>query len=212
MLVGRDARPQYLEMLEALGVPRERLVVHDPEGVSVFPRLYVPTWPALERHRPMAGRARVFERASVDSAGGRPLLFLSRGNFPKRALVNEPEVRELFASRGFQVIRPEELAFRDMLALFSRPAVVAGPFGSAWRNVVFCREKPLGLLLHPRDEESFERGTAIFLAEAGVRFASVVGSPVPGHPQSEPRVDPWEVDIGRVERALDTVMAMLEPA
>ncbi len=48
VVVSADIPGQYLDMLGALGVPRDRILTHDPAGVSVFQKLYVPSWPRAE--------------------------------------------------------------------------------------------------------------------------------------------------------------------
>jgi tetratricopeptide (TPR) repeat protein len=204
VVVNADLPARYLEMLEALGVPHSRLLFRDPEGVSIFPRLYVPSWPSPSRLEPMEGQTRVYARAASKSpAGPRELLFLSRRNFSKRALVNEPEVRELFVARGFKVIRPEEETLAQSLETFARPACVAGPYGSAFRNVVFSREAPLAFMIMPPDGPKFVEGSAFWLAQAGVRFGYVKGRFAPGFEQDSARTANWIVDVEEVAAKLD---------
>ena len=214
LLVSRHIRPQFIDMLGALGVDRDRLLFHDPDGISMVETLYVPSWPAPYRSRPMKSWMRIYERAQLKAdTGRRPLLYLSRENCTKRGLVNEPEIRELFASRGFEVICPETMSFAEVLKTFARPACVAGPYGSALRNVVFSRDKPVCLVLMPPYGDQEIRGTAIGLAEAGVTFGYVRGETAPGvdldavpfsHLGAAHRAG-WTIDIDRVERALDAV-------
>ena len=210
LVVNADLPPRYLDMLEALGAPRSRLVLRDPEGVSVFPRLYVPSWPSPHRLEPMEGQERVYARAASRApAGPRELLFLSRRNFSKRALVNEAQVRELFVARGFRLVRPEEETLAQNIETFARPACVAGPYGSAFRNVVFNREPPVAFLLMPPDGVKFIEGSALFLAQAGVRFGYVKGRPAPGFEHVSPRVAPWIVDLEEVDAKLDRFLEIL---
>jgi tetratricopeptide (TPR) repeat protein len=204
IVVNADLPGRYVEMLGALGAPRSRLLFRDPGGVSIFPRLYVPSWPSPTRFEPMEGQDRVYARAATGSASGRrELLFLSRRNFSKRALVNEAEVRELFVARGFRVICPEEETLAQSFETFAQPACVAGPYGSAFRNVVFNREPPVGFLLMPPDVPTFVEGSALFLAQAGVRFGYVNGRLAPGFERADPRRAPWIVDIEEVAAKLD---------
>ena len=209
ILVSADIGERYIQILEAMGVPRERLRFHDPQAVSIFPKLYVPSWPGADRLSPMADWYAAFEPAKIRTGRGpRERLFLSRRNIAKRALANEGEARDLFESRGFRVICPEELSIAETLQTFARPAFVAAPYGSAMRNLAFCHEKPVGLFLLPPDEEPFIRGSALWLAEAGVRFGYVIGKVLQANAHETSRRAPWAIDLGRVERALDRMLAL----
>ena len=79
IVLRRDVAPQFVEMLVALGVERERMLFHDTAGVSVFPRLYVASWPVV-KHDPMAGLFDIYRRRTPTRppAAPRPRLYLSR--------------------------------------------------------------------------------------------------------------------------------------
>lgn len=211
IVVNDHIPPLYIDMLAALGVPRERLLFRDPKGVSIFPRLYVPSWPGRYRLTPMKHWCDIYGRATLKGVGGpRRRLFLSRRNHPNHPLVNEPDVLKLFEARGFEAVCPEDLSFDDMRQLFARPACVAGPYGSALRNLVFCHEKPLAFVLMTPDSSAFLQGSALWLAETGVRFGHVIGRLAPGHEREDPRKAPWLVDLQEIEQALDRFIPLLE--
>ena len=212
-LVNRHLRPAHMRLLEAVGVGRDRLLFHDPRQVSVFSRLYVPSWPARDRTRPMKNWHAVFRRAQIATpARTGALLFVSRKNIAKRSLINEPEVRDLFASRGFEIICPEELSLDEAREVFSSPACVAGPYGSGLRNLVLSHVPPLGFFLLPPDEREFVLGSALWLAEAGVRFGYVRGAAALGHEGGNARAAPWTVDLAEVERGLDRMLELVRRA
>ncbi len=222
LVVSRHIPQRQLDMLQLSGFDRSRLLFHDPAGVSVFRRLYVPGWPTPDRIRPMKGwnevyapfgRAALKQALRAEAAGEAPprLLYLSRARIPRRVLVNEAEVEQLFKDRGFAIVHPQDLSFQDVLRTFARPRVVAGPYGSALRNLAFSGEKPLGLVLMPPCDETFMRGSALWLAEMGIRFAHVPGRPAEQGGEGRWN-DPWTVDLARVERAIDKVLALAEAA
>ena len=78
--------------------------------------------------------------------------YLSRRKLAKntrnRVIVNEAELEQCFTDRGFQIIYPEEISFRDQLSLYSHACALAGPSGSALHNILFC----------PRGTEIIELG------------------------------------------------------
>jgi capsular polysaccharide biosynthesis protein len=215
IVVNRHILPQYVDMLEALGVNRERLLFHDPAGVSVFPRLYVPSWPAGDRLRPMKGWNDVYRSLAMPGGPSKDLrLYLSRSHNARRQLLNEPEICQIFARHGFQVVYPERLPLAETIDLFSRAAVVAAPYGSALRNIAFAPSHPVALVLMPPSSRVFRYGAALWLAEAGARLAFVPSVPADPLPFAEDELPnqglskaPWVVAAREVERAIALVLA-----
>ena len=211
LVVSADIPARYLDMLEALGVPRSRLLFHDPKTVSVFRRLYVPSWPSRDRLEPIESQYRVYARvAATAPQGPRERLFLSRRRHSRRALVNEADVREIFLARGFRIVCPEENSFAQNLETFANPECVAGPYGSAFRNLHFSREPPPAFVLMAPDSPRFVRGTVLWLAQAGVRFGYVRGRPAAGFEQANPRESPWTIDLDEVAAKLDRFLEALD--
>ena len=211
LVVNADIPARYVDMLETLGASRDRLIFHDPDNVSVFRRLYVPAWPSRDRLEPVESQYRVYARARARAARGpRERLFLSRRNISKRALVNEAEVREIFLARGFRVVCPEEDSFAQNLETFARPECVAGPYGSAFRNLHFSPEPPPAFVLMAPDSPRFVRGTVLWFAQAGMRFGYVRGRLAPGFEQANPRLAPWTISLDEVAAKLDRFLATLE--
>ena len=211
LVVNADIPGRYVDMLGALGAPPSRLLFHDPGGVSVFRRLYVPSWPSRDRLEPIESQYRVYDRvAAATPRGPGERLFLSRRRHSRRALVNEAEVREIFLARGFRIVCPEEHSFAQNLETFARPECVAGPYGSAFRNLHFSREPPPALVLMAPDSPRFVRGTVLWLGQAGVRFGYVRGRPAAGFEQANPRESPWTIDLDEVAAKLDRFLKALE--
>jgi tetratricopeptide (TPR) repeat protein len=210
-LVNRRLPGKFIEMLLALGVRRDRLWFHDPDGVSIVPRLYTPSWPLPDRLKPMQGIYDIYQRmAATPRAGKRPLLYLSRQGIGNRALLNEAEVRDLFASKGFQIVYPEQLDLQETLELFAAPACVAGPYGSAIRNLVFCRKKPISLMVMPPYPASFLTGVAVWFGGVGSPFAYVTGTNAAAGPEArDPNTARWTASLADVERAIEAILARL---
>ena len=195
-VVVRRGLPQaWLELLQALGVRRSRIIEHDTDGVSLFPRLYVPSWPLPRREQPMADLLGVYrDRLAKPQFGPRERLYLSREGVEGRRLGNEAEVRAVFERHGFRAIHPERLGSAELRDLFGRAECIAGPYGSAFLNVVHCACAPLALVLMPPEPESFLDEVALWLGAAEAPFGYLRGTPAPR--------GGWTVPLDRLELAV----------
>ena len=203
--------PQNIDMLEALGVKSSRILLHDPYGVSVFPRLYLPSWPLRERKRPMAGLLDFYRRAALaPPPGPRERLYLSREGTVLRKLTNEAQIRELFEQRGFRVVHPERLSFAEVRRLFANPACVAGPYGSAFLNLAFGSQRPVGLVLAPPEPLGFVEEMALWMGSLGVKFGYLRGEREPDAGRRSVETASWTIRPDRVEAAIDQILAGAE--
>jgi hypothetical protein len=193
-------------MLLAVGVKRERLIFQDPRSVSIFPRLYATSWPWV-RTSPVRNLYDIYRRVprrrtEWDGA----LVYLSRRNIRYRPLVNEEEIEALFLARGFRSVRPEQLDLETTIDVFSRPACVAGPYGSAYHNMVFSETKPFCFTVMPPFYQARWDEFVRWFGMMGFPLAYVRGE---GGEQSTQATGSWQVPLERVERGLDQVMALL---
>ena len=198
-------QPHTLPILEALGVPSERLIFHEPHQTSLFPKLYAPCWPSRDKVAPMAGTFDIYRRAALPPPPERPLLYLDRRGLGARPLANEEEICQLFARRGFQIVSPGQLDLDQTRRLFAAPACVAGPFGSAFLNMAFTANHPAVLALMPSHLPRHLQEMALWQGDWGNRFAYVLGEPAePGSLTA-----PWTLSLEKVERALDRMMELI---
>lgn len=66
-------------------------------------------------------------------------LYLPRRGFG-RNLTNWAEVEEYFRKEGFYFLEaPHKLSLKEKVQLFNSAEVIAGPFGSAFSNILFCK-------------------------------------------------------------------------
>lgn len=56
-------------------------------------------------------------------------------------LQNEPSVRDVFESLGFEAVRPETMTFAEQRELFGRAAVIAGESGAGMTNILLAPKK-----------------------------------------------------------------------
>ena len=210
LVVSSRVPSHFLDILFALGGDRGRVILHDPATVMVFRRLYTPSWIMADRRTPAEGWAAIYDRfRDRPATPGPPLIYVSRRSIAKRPLLNEAELCDLFASRGFEIVEPQTLTLADALRIFADPRCVAGPYGSGLRNVVFCRRTPVMFVVMPPYAVEFDEGSAIWLAEMGVRFGWVKGRPALGHAGGAPNQDPWEVSIEEAARKLDRLLSQI---
>ena len=206
IVVRAGLQPNFLDMLLALGVKRDKVISQDLRSVSVFPKLYVTSWP-WTRRSPMEGLYDVYQQLpDKPSRWDGAFIYLSRRNIRYRPLENEPEIAELFVKRGFEVVCPEELDFATTAELFSRPACVAGPFGSAFHNLVLSKVKPVCFTIRPPFYDERWDEVMAWFGMLGVSVAYVTGE---ADLDDRSSLQPWSVSPEAVERGLDQVMTRL---
>ncbi len=196
---------RYVEMLQQLGVRRERILRHG-DFVSIFPQLYVPSWPLRSRYEPMRGWLDIYQRVAGPAPAERRRLYLTRSRVGRRNLVNEPQVAEIFRARGFEIVAPETLGMREMIDLFAGPDLVALPYGSAVRGLVFSRRKPTVFAMFPPYSDFYIGGCMMFFAELGCPLGYVRGERAPGLGPGDPNTQDWIVDPTEVERKIDALI------
>ena len=211
IVIRSDPLGTAVEMLGVLGVPKSRLVFHDVHGVSVFPKLYAPSWP-LPAFRPMDGLFDVFRRAVAPAGAptGRRL-YLTRQGLGRRPLVNEAEIQEIFVRRGFEVVRPEALSVTEMRRVFASPAYVAGPYGSGLLNLAFCKSNPGCLFFVPPERPSFLKQLAQWMSGMGLTFHYLLGEPASAGVDHEEKLAPWRLRKEDVESLIDRMLTEGRP-
>ena len=106
-------------------------------------------------HAPNALLTRVRERL-VARAGASPLraerVYLSRRSHahPMRILLNERELEQALAARGFAIVRAERLRSSEQIALCRQAKVVVGPTGAGMANALFAEPGALVVDIQPQ--------------------------------------------------------------
>ena len=122
--------------LEMLGIGPERLTPYKP---CVKPDVLV--WPAPAGHtgNPPSWAVRwLRERFTPRVVAKERRLYVSRSAAKGRRVTNEAALVKALSQHGFEVVRPEELAFRDQIRLFAEAEIVVAPHGAANTNVAFA--------------------------------------------------------------------------
>ena len=190
----------FIEMLVSLGWDRTKIVFHDPRGVSIFPRLYTTSWPLLERDEAMSDLFGIYRRSPGRRTGAGQRLYLSREGVGGRKLANEAEIRAIFERRGFRAVRPETLGFQEGKDLIASADLIAGPYGSAFLNVVHAPKPPSALVIMPPTRMGFLNEVAFWVGGCGGRLAYLRG-------EGEPDAGSWTARPEQVEAALEEFLA-----
>ena len=65
-------------------------------------------------------------------------LYLSRRKCKIRFIMGEESIENVFKENGFQIVYPELLSLKELIALFQNAEYVAGISGTAMHNALFC--------------------------------------------------------------------------
>jgi hypothetical protein len=84
-------------------------------------------------------------RLHTTKVAAKELIYISRRRTRTRPLSNERELEENLGAMGFQVVRCEELTFRDQVDVFSRARVLVAPHGAGLSNMVWA-DRPCSIL------------------------------------------------------------------
>ena len=206
-LVSKHIPAHFVEMLQAVGVDKEKIIFQKDGRAVLYRKLYAPSWPAGIRERPMADWLNVFRRAVIADQSKGERLYLTRKHISNRPLVNEEEVCDLFLRHGFREIVPDELSLSETLKVFSNAACVVGPWGSAFESMLFCNKPPVSIALMPQYDQSYMRDVGIFMHEAGIRCGYVHGEAVGSGPANHA---PWTISMAKAKRALHSALALVE--
>jgi hypothetical protein len=149
-LVHDDVPAFVFDILQdALGLGEDRIIkIPRNKVIYEFSRLFIPTLihSHYNFHPRSIGVFSSISRSRFEPKESRKLVFISRSNVVKRraqfrVLDNPQDVEDLFRSRGYQIITPETLSWREQLEIFSQCDVLAGEYGSALHNSLFANNR-----------------------------------------------------------------------
>ena len=74
---------------------------------------------------------------AVSASTPRRKLYISREAAPRRKVLNEAEVVQVLATRGFETVRLEDYTFTEQIALCASAELIVGMHGAGLANMVF---------------------------------------------------------------------------
>lgn len=143
-------------------------------------------------------RELVFDGYGLAPSGNKRRLYVTRSDTKKRRIANEAELLPLLAERGFEVVAPGKLSFRDQAALFMGAEAIVGPHGAGLTNILFAPKSARVLEIFPANKV---KNTYLLLAHSlGQTYRGMVAGV--GGSREWFRVDPRAL-----ETALDQLLA-----
>lgn len=207
-VVDRSTRYQQ-ELLALLGVDGPRLIEPRP-GMALRARtLLVPSLPNVSTLASPETTAWLREHLPPRRLEGRPeLLYVTRGRTPNtRRVVQEEELLERLARRGFVAIDPGALSVQEQIDHFAAARVVVAPHGAALTNLSFCRP---GVRVLELFAPGYLNGGywSIVANVPDARYRYLVGrGPAPRADRQVGVMHDIDIDPDQVERALDALLA-----
>lgn len=134
----------YLPTLNALGIPKERLLEFDGTESLILENFW---WqpPAANTDEQAPGALKwvgqqISRSVKPTSAEKSTRIYISRREPSARVVANEQEFMLDLEGLGFQICWLEGMPFEEQVRLFRNAEIVAGPHGAGFTNLIFCRE------------------------------------------------------------------------
>lgn len=118
-----------------------------------------------------------------------------------RKLMNSQEIESELEHYGFEVVYPERLTFAQQVRLFNEAEYIFGPNGSAFVNVIFCRQGSK-IVSFAQNYPSNFASWAQAMEQMGYRHLYVAGTAVAGTGWHEHHFD-YEVPLILIRQTLE---------
>jgi len=181
----------YLPTLNALGIPKERLLEFDGTESLILENFW---WqpPAANTDEQAPGALKwvgqqISRSVKPTSAEKATRIYISRREPSARVVANEQEFMLDLEGLGFQICWLEGMPFEEQVRLFRNAEIVAGPHGAGFTNLIFCRARTQVVEILPEGyEKHFYWGVSTEL-ELDYRF-HLAKAKVPGR-RGEPDME-----------------------
>jgi capsular polysaccharide biosynthesis protein len=120
---------------------------------------------------------------------GRAIL-VSRADAPKRALLNEELLLDVFADRGLERVALGNLSVGEQIALMGQADLVVGCHGAGLTNVIYCRPGTTVIEINSPDYIKRCRSFADIALYRQLRYGLVLADSMPAPDSNEGRGDP----------------------
>jgi capsular polysaccharide biosynthesis protein len=176
LLVPSPLGPSQRRSLELAGVATDRVVPFHGGHLQVDDMIF-PSLPGRTGNPPSWALDWLRERLSPPPRRSGRRLYVSRGDVPRRRLVNEDALVEALRPLGFEVVFPGQLPLEEQLRTFAEAELVVAPHGGALVNLLASQEATLVEILDPR----YVNGCYYSLTDAlGLPYWYVLGVPAAG--------------------------------
>lgn len=101
-------------------------------------------------------------------------IFLARRGGLGKGLINGAEVEKFFEDLGFVFVEPHKLSLKEKVTMFMSAEYIAGPGGSAFTNLIFCRPGTKAIKFS-NFQRQFENLTCLSIQHFGVDVIYLTG-------------------------------------
>lgn len=171
-----------------------------PAGTGALPRDGIYTnltggdFPFLP-HPAIATAFATFAARAPRSAFAGQRVFLSRADARKRVMVNEAELTARLAQEGYAIVAPGGLSALEQIALFRDAALLVGPHGAAFTNLLFAADGADGPVVVELHQDNYPASAFAKLCQVKRLSYTAIFSPMES-PGADGRHDStWRADI-----------------
>jgi Glycosyltransferase 61 len=204
------------EILELAGfLPRDGIVDADAFPHVRAEQLLVPGMP--DRHKRIPPWSVGFIRDRLRPGNAElvpgPRIYITRGDRPhNRIVINEPEVVALLAKRGFEVVDPGAHPAAEQIRMFAEAEYIVSPHGAALTNLLFASPGAAVVeILAPNYVDVSYWKLADCVPGLTYRYLLGMGKRPRTGREEVAVMNDITVDIGALERTLDSLPLKLEP-
>lgn len=189
-----------VQILEHCGLAAERTVFLERNAIVDFSKVVCINSTYFRRPSTLlANFGRDMAVQAQTSTGKRRHIYVSRKDSQKRRIANEAEVEEFFSRRGFVVVVPSTLSFREQIEVFGSADVVVAPHGAALTNTIFCAP---GVKIVELMSDSYVNDCFVNLSRAlGLRHTLAIFCGA-GHGDGVGHWESWSIDLKAVESTM----------
>lgn len=214
-LVPHDLRRKQLEMLELLGIGRDRLAFMRRDDVVQAERLYVPCpWRLVFTKYSLGVYEVIASKLSTQSIVTPKRVLISRESRKSwRNMINYEAVRDRLVNEyGFEVIAPERMTLAEEVATFANAEIIVGAEGAGMYGGVFSGPGTKFITLCDEDYVMPILGTIASIR--GFDIGYVFGESFRADIDVDRRLPQghadFVLDVARVEQAIQRTIALQE--
>lgn len=156
IIVGENKDQKMRSIVEetiAKLAPGAEILMHPDTEVWEFEKLFYVSPPHVPPLFKLPEAIRRLRGAFLSNApiSSNRKLFVRRCNARHRTLINEDEISEMCAKRGFELVVPERMSLGQQAQLFSQARAIIAVKGAALTNCRFCMPGTKVIALSPAD-------------------------------------------------------------
>lgn len=174
LLINADMPSYKFEVIKLLGINDSELYFHN--NATKYNKIYTCNFNSGSGIRVSALSLNYYTMLSNSVHEGNRFskkIYLTRDDsLGKRPLKNRKEVDALLIKSGFELVKLEELNFREKITLFKYAEVIVGDFSAGWGHIVFCNENTKLILLE-HDIYKFQHFYESIAKQKNMKFIAI---------------------------------------